>query len=287
MLLRPDRVMTQIIVYLLAVAAERFHMKIHALCAMSTHIHLVVTDMEGELPAFLQFFHLMVARCTMVHRRWNASVWDSSPTSVVRLGSRVAMVEKIAYVLANPVTAGLVRRAHEWPGAKVLASEIGCGVLRARRPQVYLNPKNSDWQDEAMLAISFPPGVDASEEASFQRQVTAEVARLEACAQAHMAERRRSVLGPARARVVPPTARATSDEPTIDRNPTFAVGRDQGNAWHDAVAALRAFRTAYRDAFKRWCAGVRSVVFPAGTWLMHELHGAAVAAAMPGAASTS
>jgi hypothetical protein len=285
MLLRPDSVMTQIIVYWLAVAAARTGLQVHAFCAMSTHIHLVVTDVEGNLPDFLGFFHRMVALCTMAYRRWDASIWDGSATSVVRLATPVAVVEKIAYVLANPVAAGLVRRAHEWPGAKVLVDQIGDGKLSARRPEVYSNPKN--WPEEATLPIVLPPGLTPEEEASFHRQVATEVARLEAEAEAQMAEQGRVPLGVEGARNVPPTARATSVEPTIDRNPTFAVGPHQGSAWQNAVAALRAFRTAYRDAFQRWCAGVRTIVFPAGTWLMHKLHRAAVSEPAEEAPSTS
>ena len=111
MLLRPDRLMNQILVYLLAVTAHRNGLQVHAFCAMSDHIHLVVTDERATLPDFLQAFHRMVALCTQVLRRWDASVWDHSPTSVVRLKTLAAVVEKIAYVLANPVAAGLVQHA--------------------------------------------------------------------------------------------------------------------------------------------------------------------------------
>jgi REP element-mobilizing transposase RayT len=84
MLLRPDRVMNQILSYLLAVIANRCGLRVHAFCAMSTHLHIVVTDVSGTLPAFLHAFHRTVALCTKVHRTWNDVVWDKSPTSVVR-----------------------------------------------------------------------------------------------------------------------------------------------------------------------------------------------------------
>ena len=64
MLLRPDRVMNQILVYLLAVTAHRHGLRVHAFCAMSDHIHLVVTDERGMLPKFLQAFHRTAALCT-------------------------------------------------------------------------------------------------------------------------------------------------------------------------------------------------------------------------------
>jgi REP element-mobilizing transposase RayT len=272
-LLRPDPRMNQILRYLLAVMAHRHGLQVHAFCAMSTHIHLVVTDIRGTLPAFLHAFHRTVALCTKALRRWNDVVWDKSPTSVVRLETPAAFVEKIAYVLANPVTAGLVRHAHEWPGAKVLVHDIGQGTLHARRPDVYLDPKNPNWPAEITLPISTPPGIEPTRAASFRRQVAAELTRLEAQAQ----RQHRTFLGAARACAVPPTARATTAEPIVDRNPTFAVGRNQGDAWHRAAAALRAFRSSYRAALERWCAGARDVAFPPGTWWMHTFHRAVVA----------
>jgi hypothetical protein len=33
---------------------------------------------------------------------------------------------------------------------------------------------------------------------------------------------------------------------------------------------------SYRAALERWCAGVRSAVFPMGTWWMHTFHGVSV-----------
>src|SRR4051794_11895903 len=75
MLLRPDEVMTEILLYVLAIAARRSGVQVHAFCAMSTHIHLVVTDVRGELPQFLHFFHRIVSLCTQVYRRWKGGVW--------------------------------------------------------------------------------------------------------------------------------------------------------------------------------------------------------------------
>jgi REP element-mobilizing transposase RayT len=277
MLLRPDREMNRIIIYHLALAAKRTGLQLHALCAMSTHIHLVVTDVKGRLPRFLQRFHRMVALCTRVLRRWNDVVWDKSPTSVVRLETKAAVVEKIAYVLANPVAAGLVRYAHEWPGAKVLVEQLGAGTLSALRPEVFVNPENPRWPGEAAIPITLPPGIDPEDAVTFRKQVATEVASLEAEAQAAMQERGRRFLGAKRAHAVSPMARATTAEPRFAHNPEIAVGRDQGDAWHGAVAALQAFRSSYRSALDQWRAKARTVVFPAGTWLMRKLHRARVA----------
>ncbi|WP_437682233.1 transposase [Sorangium sp. So ce131] len=276
LLLRPDAAITQFLVYTLAVSARRYGLQVHAFCAMSTHLHLIVTDVNGVLPGFLQFFHRTVALGTKVLRKWEGSVWDHEKTSVVRLLTRAAVVEKIAYVLANPVAAGLVWHAREWPGAKVDVSEIGRGVLHAARPSAYLNPANPQWPAEVTLPLALPPTIGEDGAEGFRRAVAAELDRHEA--QAHAEVRRQGIrcLGAERAGKVSPYERATSFETLRDRNPTFAVGREQGDAWRVAAAAVRAFRASYRVALKRWCEGVRSAVFPTGTWWMRTFHGASV-----------
>jgi putative transposase len=275
-LFRPDAAVTQLLLYTLAVSARRYGLEVHALCAMSTHLHLVVTDVNGVLPRFLQFFHRIVALGTKVLRTWEGPVWDHEATSVVRLLSREAMVEKIAYVLANPVAAGLVRHAREWPGAKVDVAELGRGVLRAKRPEGYLDPENPAWPEEATLPITLPPAIGNDGAESFCRDVAAELQRQEALAREEVERQGIRFLGADRARTVSPDDRATSFEAIGDRNPTFAVGREQGTAWRDAATTVRAFRASYRAALERWCAGVRSALFPPGTWWMRVFHGAGV-----------
>ncbi|WP_437971958.1 transposase [Sorangium sp. So ce260] len=275
-LLRPDATINQLVVYALAVSARRYGVEVHALCAMSTHLHLVVTDVHGVLPQFLQFFHRIVALGTKVLRKWEGPVWDHEATSVVRLLTPTAVVEKIAYVLANPVAAGLVRHATEWPGVKVDVGELGRGVLRAARPSAYLDPENPQWVEEATLPLALPPAIGQENAESFRRQIAAELERQEAHARAELERRGLRFLGAERASTVSPYERATSAEGLRGRNPTFAVGRDQGDAWRTAAAAVRAFRASYRAALERWRAGVRSILFPVGTWWMRTFHGASV-----------
>ncbi len=276
-LFRPDTAITQLLVYSLAVSARRYGVQVHALCAMSTHLHLVVTDVQGVLPRFLQFFHRIVALGTKVLRAWEGPVWDHEAASVVRLWTRTSIVEMVAYTLANPVAAGLVRRASEWPGAKVHVDDIGSGVLQATRPSVYFDPKNPGWPSEMTLPLTVPPSIGLKgEEGVFREEVSIELGRLQAQAQMEMQQQGRPFLGVERLLAVSPYDRATSLEALRARNPTFAVGHSQGGAWHKAVAVLRTFRASYRKALEQWCTGLRSVVFPAGTWWMRVFHGAPV-----------
>jgi hypothetical protein len=95
-----------------------------------------------------------------------------------------------------------------------------------------------------------------------------------------MQKQERRFLGATRACEVSPYDRATSFELLRDRNPTFAVGRQQDTALKIAAAtAVSKFRAAYRAALGLWCGRVRSIAFPAGTWWMRVFHGANIAVA--------
>jgi hypothetical protein len=51
------------------------------------------------------------------------------------------------------------------------------------------------------------------------------------------------------------------------------------NKWArlEALQRCKQFATDYREAWRRWCAGVRDIVFPAGTYLMARRFDVAVA----------
>jgi putative transposase len=275
-LLRPDAAITGIILYALAVSSRLFGVEVHAICAMSNHLHLVVTDVQGVLPRFLQYFHRLVALATKVLRAWEGPLWEPGAVSAVRLLTPAAVVKTIAYLLANPVAAGLVEHPHEWPGAKVDVGDIGRGVLHASRPEVYFDPANPQWPEHAELQITLPPDVEKDSADGFRGAVAAELARMEARAHEDMREQGRRFLGAEQVRAVSPYDRATSFEALRDRNPTFAVSREQEGAWRAAAAAVRAFRTSYRAVLERWRAGAREALFPVGTWWMCVFHRAGV-----------
>jgi REP element-mobilizing transposase RayT len=60
--LRPSRLTNEVVLYVLAVAARRFGVLVHAFCVLSNHLHLLVTDPDARLPAFMQYLDSLVAR---------------------------------------------------------------------------------------------------------------------------------------------------------------------------------------------------------------------------------
>ena len=187
-----------------------------------------------------------------------------------------AVAEKIGYVLANPVASGLVRHADEWPGAKSRVADLGGGQMSAARPDYYFDAEHGGWPEHAELELALPPFVAAADADAWRDAVRASVAEHEERGRQEVADKGWKVLGAERAEAVSPYERATSYEPLVSRNPTFAVGGVAG-AYKAAVQALREFAAAYDAAMEMWRAGLRDVVFPAGTWWMVRHHGAAAA----------
>jgi putative transposase len=275
-LLRPDPRINAVFTYLLAVLAERHGVLVHAAVLMSTHEHIVLTDTRGVLPRFLQELHRLLALSVKVLRKWEGAVWDHEKTSVVELLTDQAIVEKIAYVMANPVAAGLVDRAHQWPGVTTRPDDLGRACWTAKRPDLYLDTNNVAWPVNATMQLTVPPAFSSSED-DLRSRVAAELLTLERLASADVKARGFRVLGAKCIRAMSPFKRARSWEPLRSRNPTFAVGRGLRDAFFEAVAALRQFRAAYRAAMDAWRRGVRSAPFPYGTYFMSLFHGATTA----------
>lgn len=277
-LFAPDPRMRRIFLYSLAVASERYGILVHGVVLMSTHEHLVVSDPEGRLPDFLQYFHRLVALGTKQLRDWEGSVWDHEPTSVVELRTPQAVVESLGYLIANPTAAGLVPNAKDWPGVTTRPADLGTAVWRIERPEHYFRADDAKWRRHVELRLVMPRaarelGVGDDE---LRAMVAHEVAQLEQAARAKAKESGVAFLGADRCAKLSPFRRARSEEPARSRNPCFAVGRGNREALLEAARRLRAFRVAYRFVFERWRTGLRDLSFPAGTWLVHRRHGARV-----------
>jgi hypothetical protein len=276
-LLRPDPQVRQIYLYCLAVLAARYDIDVHVPMLMSTHEHLMVTDRSGQLPAFVRDLHRTVAQCIKALRDWEGSVWDQRRTSIVQLVTPEAIVETAAYMIANPVAAGLVLNAAEWPGVTIAPSQLGRARWTIARPNVYFSRTNALWPDTATLEIAMPASLDNTPDA-VRTAIAEQVAEAEAFAAADMRARGLKFLGREYVLLCSPFERAKGSEQAPGHNPTFAVGRGQKDAYRNAIGNVRAFRLAYREALGSWRNGARDVGFPPGTWLMVRLHRARVEA---------
>ncbi len=112
-------------------------MSVAAIVLMGNHYHAIVTDREGRIPAFMERLNALLTKATQAHRGWVGRVFDGQKPSYVELLTPLAVIEKTAYVLANPSAAGLVRFSKEWPGVRTRVGDIGTRTLRIERPDVF------------------------------------------------------------------------------------------------------------------------------------------------------
>jgi REP element-mobilizing transposase RayT len=263
-LLRPAAATNETFGYLLGVAASRFGIQVHAFCVLSNHFHLVVTDQAARLPAFHQFLDALLARAlNAALGRWEA-FWAPNSYSAVTLGSAEDVVDKSAYVLANPVAAGLVRSGRLWPGLWSAPERVGGEAFRFRRPRHFFDP-NGSLPETSAVELVRPPGFESAD--AFRERV---VAALEEREKQAVADHGGRFIGAARVLAQKPTARPASGERRRTLNPRVAA-RDK---WKrvEVLGRLVEFLRAYRAAWTMRRAGSANVIFPCGTYLMRIQH---------------
>lgn len=271
-LLRPSPLTNEIFLYVLAVAAQKFGILLHVFCVLSNHFHAVLTDPDARLPAFEQFLDSLVARALNASLGRSEAFWAQSSYSAVTLLEPEDIVEKAAYVLANPVAAGLVRTGREWPGLWSSPEHVGAGAIRVRRPDFFFRA-DGPLPEFVELELTEPPGFASPEE--FREELLERLAAHERRAVVDLASKGCQFMGARRVLAQKPTSRPTTREPLRGLKPRIA-GRDK---WKriEAIGRLREFLRAYRAAWSAMRQGVRDVVFPAGTYWLRVAHGVACA----------
>ncbi|NIR29006.1 MAG: transposase [Gammaproteobacteria bacterium] len=244
---------------------------------MSTHIHLVYTDVRGVQPDFKRDFHRTFAQGIKALLGWPEEVFNKYLKGEHEPLTADAIIDDIAYLIANPVSAFAVRYAKDWPGAKTLPGDIGKRVIKATRPDGYFDPDNPDWPDRAQLRLEMPSQLTAAYgEQAARARIAERVRDYERAAHAEAKAEGIAFRGTRRCQRVPHTARAKSWELFGKVNPRFKAGGNLSAALA-AIEEAREFETDYDAALARWTAGDRRVVFPHGTWWMRVHHGARVA----------
>jgi len=238
---------------------------LHAVCFMSNHWHGVVTDVEARLPEFLERFHRLVAKAQNASiGRWE-NFWSSGQTSAVLLVSDSDVLDKMAYVIANPTAAGLVRSPQEWPGIISRRLEEHFDI---EMPDVFFDPEGA-LPDEVRLQFVRPGIFSALSDAQLAEQLNDAVATLVRHAREDMRLRGLSFAGRESVLRQPFFDAPKTEAPR--RNPNPRVAAKSAPARAKAIQGLLDFIAQYRAARLRWREGDRTVIFPSGTYAL-RLH---------------
>ncbi len=277
-LLRPSKRVNEILRFCLATAAESFGIRLHAFVFMSDHYHLVATDVDGHLLAFVHWLNTHISKCLNAHHRRAENLFDNRQTHVIPIATAGDVLEKIVYVLANPVAAGLVSHGERWPGLRSAVEDFG-RTIRARKPRTFFRRRGAV-EDKAKVEQEVPPGFEHLTPRAFRR-------RLEEAVEAREAELRAKVRRAGRSFLGVKGVRATSpfDSP---RTPAERGGRVPRLVCKDPelrqtlLERLKAFVLSYREALEEYCSGVQEVTFPAGTYWMRVHFGVSCERSTPG-----
>ena len=265
--LRPSAELNAIFEYALARAVSMTGMKVHGWVVMSNHIHIVATDTYAERPRFMALLNTEVAKAgSALIGRWDGFWEPGRSYSAVELLDAKAVVEKLAYTWANPVSSRLVRRARRWPGSTSARRRFGDTVVAQRPKGGYY--ASSVQPESYAFELEAPPNMDALE---CDRLVRAQVRRLEKETEDALRGAGSKFLGEKRVLRQNPNDSPTTWEKRRGRNPTFA-SRDK---WARIEAAQRntEWLAAYAEALDTLRGGFKDVLFPVGTWLMVRRYG--------------
>ena len=274
-LLRPCVLTNQVVRYCFAVAIERTGVDVHCLCVLSNHYHAVVSDPCGRLPEFLELLHKLIAKAlNTALGRWE-NFWSSEPTSAVRLLTSRDVLDKMAYTVANPVVAGLVKSPSEWPGVR--AARWGARDV-VEMPGIFFD-EEGDLPHEVELCYQRPGIRPEMNDDQLSQSLQELAARRVRDARQAMRERGQQFLGVDGVLQQSQTARPKTNEPRRKLSPRIACSSTPRRV--RALRQLQAFLEEYRVARLRWSGGRRQVCFPAGTYGLRVHHGVRCQPAVP------
>lgn len=109
---------------LLGEGSRRYGLRIWAYCLMPNHVHLIAwPEVAESMSRALQWIHAQYARAVNRRREWTGHLWQQRYYSAPMDWQQVPWAMR--YVLRNPVRAGLVERAVDWPWSSAAAH---CGL---------------------------------------------------------------------------------------------------------------------------------------------------------------
>ncbi|NLE49624.1 MAG: hypothetical protein GX614_14600 [Sandaracinaceae bacterium] len=265
----------ELVRYCYAVAAKKYGLRLHAICVMSTHVHVIATDTEGRHPDFTAYAHRLIALGLKRLYGIEGTVWKEGGVPVQRLIGHAAITDALGYVRVNPVAAGMVRDEARYPG--VLGADESAPLTSYKaevcRPSCFGAKSHLPLTEELELG---PPeclldelGCDAAASA-----IAEAILRRREEAQREHRKRRRAYLGIRKVLRANIWTRA-GELARAERKPTFkgVIAK----AIRSAHETLRRFREAYALARARFRSGETDVQFPPGTYYMRWRVGCRIA----------
>ncbi len=270
--LRPSPELRDAILYCIADAQAQHPVHIHAFCAMSNHIHVVLTDPNGHAPQFVQTMNQNIARYVNCVLGRTGAMWEGGarPNYCVLPESGDAL-DKVVYTIANPVQAGLVQKHHLWPGALSTVGMIAKGRIPIERPRKYFSKTDDPELRVRELVLTPVPGANVVKTEDYMSCLEERVAQREGEAAEELEAKGRWFLGRRRCLAMRPDDVPQEPWKPFSHRPKVASRNPEARkAW---LVQLRMFELQYLEAFRAFRKGNRNVVFPRWTFALRVYRG--------------
>lgn len=271
--LKSSAAVDQVILYVIAVLAKEHGISLHALMVMYNHIHDVLTDPGGNISDFNRDVHSNIAKALNCYFGREGNLWNTNKPNRLACMTPDAVVDKIAYAMANPVAAFLVEKGFHWPGIRMAWP---AKPITIKRPNFYFRSpeKGGKWPDEIVLTLERPPGFEELSDKGLAAHIAREIQVREDAARTEAKRREIRFLGrralKAMSRYGYPKSRVRWFQiaPVVAAKDTTArVAR---------IVENQVWSKDYKAALSRFVAGERGVVFPYGTYKLPRHYGANV-----------
>ena len=269
--LKPTNDVIQAYSYCLGYLVEKHGLLLHGANLVMTHDHKLVTDPHGDrLPHFNRDFNSLVARCLNCHYgRWEHFWAPGGPGDLEVAPFPEDVIDKLAYVLTNPVKDGLIERTTKWPALIGHPAFLGRQEIRVRRPDWFFSPDGEmpDW----VTLRPVLPRVRGLNEEEVRRLLLERCGQVESDAARRREVAGRPVLGVKRAKRRSHLAIPSTKATRRNLKPTVACKNGRLRALYLEYRKARDAR--HREALAEFRAGRRDVQFPVGIWLLPVLNG--------------
>jgi len=273
--LRPDAELNRAIVVAMHEACKATGVELIVWTVMSNHVHVLLRDVEGRLPEWLAHALGLIAR--FLNARHGVDVgtplWDRRGNNTTRIQGLGRIVDRAAYIMANPVLARLVASPWQWPGLITSWGHLGRGTGPIyARPDTFFRV-DGRVSERAELVSHAPAGVEPE---VFRRLVAAELAGRVRRVRSDMASRGQAFVGASRVRTLnpfdaPKTRCARRAGRAVDRRPTLLGSSPEET--EQMIEAREAFRERYAAALQRLRERAEGVSFPPGTFWLWRFYG--------------
>jgi hypothetical protein len=258
--------------YCLGHAANRYGIQVHACVFMSNHHHTDLSDPDGNLVAFKQLFHSMLARGINALRGRFEQVWSRDRPCDTRRVTDDETLADLVYTLTNPVEAGLVKWGHQWECFTTHGWRFG-EVRRFKRPGWFFDAEG-EMPEVVTLTLHRPPVFRELSDDALSDKLAVAVRKHERSVQAQLRAANRRFMGQEKVRLQHWNAVARSYEERFTQAPRVAASSvwlrlaalDRDREWERTYAAAREELLAGGDP-----------VFPAGTYWLRRYAGVRVA----------